>query len=70
MVLFVRAAQLAHLFLPEPSLPQGLCNSMYHQQLSHRYNLNLAMSPHRARCLDLKRRLTESAAMQPVPMRH
>jgi hypothetical protein len=43
-------------------------NSTNHQQLSHRCKLNLVMSPHRARCLDLTGRLSESASMQPVPV--
>jgi len=60
-------AQSAPLSLSDPS-PQGVGNSTNHQQLSHRYKLNLVISPHRARCLDLTGGLRESAAMQPVPL--
>jgi hypothetical protein len=48
--------------------PQGIGNITAHQKLSHWCELNLGMSPHRARYLDLTGRLTESAALQAAPV--
>jgi hypothetical protein len=54
--------------LSDPSTLHRGGNRANHQKLFHYWKLYLAMSPHRARCLDYTGLLTESIAMQPVPL--
>jgi hypothetical protein len=60
--------QHSTLLLCDPWSPLTGGNSTNLQQLSHRCKLNLVMNPHKARCLDLTGRLSETTTRHPVPV--
>lgn len=65
---FRSCPHLAPLYFSDTSSRQVGGSSTVNKQMSHRYELSLVMSTHRARYHDYTCHLRESAAMQPVPV--